>query len=307
MLSSLHVDMAKLCSLSYLNQNKIQENFTQSINIKDSQDNENNYTQNKINQVLQKCNKCPQLITGNYDAEAIITSYYCKDKTQSLDILSPNDEYLSIVFRGTESKTDILTDLNIFQVPLELPMEYYEYEKLPLVHQGFYQQFTSLKAQVKNHIEKYYQEKNHNIRSNYAVHKKIIFTGHSLGGALATISALYFSYLYPDLMIYCITLGSPRVGDTQFVKLFNQRIPHSYRYVNDNDPVPCLPTPWRFQHVKGLRWLHEDQIKKEIMVWRFYRFCKNTLLDWFGYGYNPLQDHSCLEYIHDLHSLHSNL
>ena len=40
---------------------------------------------------------------------------------------------------------------------------------------------------------------------------------------------------------------------------------------------------------------------QEILVWRFYRFCKNTFLDWFGYGYNPLLDHSCLEYIKDLH------
>lgn len=301
MLSLLHLDIAKLCSLSYLNQKTIQENFTQTQDTQDT-----NSSQKEINRVLEKCKKCPQLITGDYDAEAIITSYFCSDKS-TIPEVQTHDEFLSIVFRGTESTTDIITDLNLFQVPLELPVKYYEYEILPLVHQGFHQQFISLKSQVKNHIEKYYQDKNHNIHRNYAVHKKIIFAGHSLGGALATISALYFSYLYPDLIIHCITLGSPRVGDTQFVKLFNQRIPHSYRYVNDNDPVPCLPTAWRFEHVKGLRWLHEDQIKKEIMVWRFYRFCKNTLLDWFGYGYNPLQDHSCLEYIHDLNSLHSNL
>ena len=295
----LHLDMAKLCSLSYLNQNQLQENFTQPE--------ENTNMEAPYNSVLQKCKNCPELITGDYDAEAIITQYQENSNTLHLaNNLEHNTEsnnndnnsqeqYLSIVFRGTESKTDIFTDLKLFQVFLELPTDYYEYENLPLVHQGFYQQFMSLKPQVENHIEKYIQHNQQN---------KIVFAGHSLGGALATISALYFSYRYPDLLISCITLGSPRVGDSLFVQLFNQRIPQSYRYVNDNDPVPCLPTSWRFAHVKGLQWLHEDEIKNEIMVWRFYRFCKNTVLDWFGYGYNPLQDHSCLEYIQDLHTIH---
>ena len=296
MFNSFQIDIAKLCSLAYLNQNELQETFTQPMDMESSQI--------KINDVLQKCQTCPSLIIGEYDAEAIITKYCSKvDKDTTLE-----EEGLCIVFRGTESKTDILTDLKIFQVPLDLPVENYEYENLPLVHKGFYQQFNSLKLKVQNHIEDYYQQKNldTHAKNKNNIPGKIIFAGHSLGGALATISALYFSYLYPDLIVNCITLGSPRVGDIQFMRLFNQRIPHSFRYVNDNDPVPCLPTSWRYRHVKGLCWLHEDQIKKEILVWRFYRFCKNTFLDWFGYGYNPLLDHSCLEYIDDLNSVYKN-
>ena len=293
MTSILHLDMASLCSLSYLNQNEIQENFTQI--------HENNNQEINYNSVLQKCKKCPKLITGDYDAEAIITNYEI-NKFQKSNIGAPTEDdnnYLSIVFRGTESKVDILTDLKLFQVSLELPTEFYKFNTLPQVHQGFYQQFISLKSEVKFHIEQYLEE-----NKNRETQNKIIFAGHSLGGALATISSLYFSYLYPDIIIHCITLGSPRVGDTLFVKLFNEKIWKSDRYVNDNDPVPCLPSSWRFSHVKGLQWLHEDQIKNEIMVWRFYRFCRNTVLDWFGYGYNPIQDHSCQEYIQDLHTIH---
>ena len=62
-----------------------------------------------------------------------------------------------------------------------------------------------------------------------------------MGGALATISSLAFSLKYPDLNIACITFGSPRVGDSIFATYFNKIVKESYRFVNDNDPVPCIP------------------------------------------------------------------
>ena len=110
---------------------------------------------------------------------------------------------------------------------------------------------------------------------------------------------------YPDLQVNCVTFGSPRVGCSDFVELFNHTNIDSIRYVNDNDPVPCLPTSWRFQHVNGCHWLYQDTLLKEIKGWRFWRFVKNTSLSIFGYGYNALNDHSCTSYLEDLHKLYS--
>ena len=102
------------------------------------------------------------------------------------------------------------------------------------------------------------------------------------------------------MKINCITFGSPRVGDYNFSKYFNNRIKNSCRFVNDNDPIQCIPTTWRYKHVKGCIWLYDDQVKNEINVWRGWRFIKNYILSFFGYGYDSSKDHSCSEYIKDL-------
>ena len=59
------------------------------------------------------------------------------------------------------------------------------------------------------------------------------FTGHSLGGALATLAAAR----YPGLRgLY--TFGSPLVGDAKFARTF--RAP-AFRFVNNNDLVTRIP------------------------------------------------------------------
>lgn len=259
MSKQFQIDMAHLCSLSYENENKMEEHFT---------------NPGENSEVLKKCLTLPSFYEGKYDVQAYVCEY---------------QNTITVIFRGTESSADILTDLKLFLVPFYLPD--IPYVETPNVHQGFYLQFQAVKYDLDQHIKNLLQIK---------PEKELIFGGHSLGGALATLASVYFSSKYPSSRITCFTLGSPRVGDSKFTQLFNQRISHSYRYVNDNDPVPCVPTVWRFEHVKGLIWLHQDTVQQEIPVWRFYRFLKNTFLDWFGYGYNAFGDHKCLEYVYDI-------
>lgn len=197
-------------------------------------------------------------------------------------IITEYKDFLVITFRGTESKQDVFTDLDILQDTIKLK----NINIQPKVHSGFFKQFLSVKQSIIKDIEKY---------------DNIIFCGHSLGGALATIASLYFYFYFEKSKnIKCVTFGSPRVGDKVFSNLFNVVIDESVRIVNDNDPVPCFPTTWRFKHVGGLKWLNEDVVKNEIKVWRLYRFFKYTFLNIFGYGYNALADHSCENYIEDI-------
>lgn len=67
--------------------------------------------------------------------------------------------------------------------------------------------------------------------------KKLYVTGHSLGGAMATICASRLSAQGMNVEgLY--TYGSPRVGDGEFVA--NLKVNH-FRFVNNNDAVPKVP------------------------------------------------------------------
>jgi predicted lipase len=67
--------------------------------------------------------------------------------------------------------------------------------------------------------------------------KKVFLTGHSLGGALATLCALRLQKdRRGSAAVY--TYGSPRVGNDKFQAAF--RLPHQ-RWVNQNDLVTQVP------------------------------------------------------------------
>lgn len=226
------------------------------------------YNKNQDEVAFLPCSCAPTFISSGVNCEVFYIEY---------------DNNLVVCFRGTESMEDVLTDLKIYKK--KFPLLSLNECEWPEVHAGFFEQFFSVCYKLEE------------VCNNS---KKLIFCGHSLGGALATLAAAYFGYKHVRKECSCITFGSPRVGDTLFAQYFDERVNVSLRYVNDNDPVPCLPTSWRYKHVKGLRWLNQDVVMKEIKVWRFYRFLKNTLLSTIGYGYNALDDHSCKNYIIDL-------
>lgn len=68
----------------------------------------------------------------------------------------------------------------------------------------------------------------------------IIVTGYSLGGALATITALELQNKYKKVSAM-YNYGAPRVGDIDFAKFYNKQIPNSYRVIHDKDLVPHVP------------------------------------------------------------------
>jgi predicted lipase len=115
------------------------------------------------------------------------------------------------------------------------------------VHKGF-----------KDDSESLYQ----GILSNVQQHRascpscSVFITGHSLGGAIASIISLQLKKDVPGLTVNEYTYGSPRTGNTNFAQLHIQDIGDSWRVVNANDIVPHLPTKWLniFQHVPTEVW-----------------------------------------------------
>jgi triacylglycerol lipase len=100
----------------------------------------------------------------------------------------------------------------------------------------------------------------------------IWITGHSLGGALATLSAARLRE--KDQSVHGLyTFGSPRVGDREFQEEFNVDFrSKAFRFVNRNDAVTRIPMRSMFySHVGQLFYIDEDDsIHTDPSFW--YRF-----------------------------------
>jgi len=78
---------------------------------------------------------------------------------------------------------------------------------------------------------------------------RLVFVGHSLGGAMASIAALYYSPANAGLLdpswtahspkLY--TFGMPRVGDSNYAQIHDQFVRESWRITHKWDIVPHLP------------------------------------------------------------------
>ena len=73
---------------------------------------------------------------------------------------------------------------------------------------------------------------------------QIWVTGHSLGGAMASLASTWLAYhnIAPRKNIILYTFGMPRVGNYDYALQHDQLVNNSWRVVNDNDLVPHFPS-----------------------------------------------------------------
>jgi len=144
-----------------------------------------------------------------------------------------------LAFRGTSRQREIILDALVFQS--DYPTTGYG-----KVHAGFLDIYQSLAQQVQAAAKTF----NPNL--------PCYITGHSLGGALATLAALDLALKFPKLnrRIQLYTYASPRVGTPDFATQHSQLLPNCYRVVNLGDAVPLTP-PFE---VYGNRYSHVGQM-----------------------------------------------
>ncbi|KAI6371238.1 hypothetical protein MCOR25_004010 [Pyricularia grisea] len=84
----------------------------------------------------------------------------------------------------------------------------------------------------------------------------VVVTGHSLGGAVATIAGVYLRQAGYPVEVY--TYGSPRVGNQEFVQWEATQTGNvEYRVTHIDDPVPRLPPIFLgYRHVTPEYWLN---------------------------------------------------
>ena len=142
-----------------------------------------------------------------------------EDDTQCFVASSPGA--VVVAFRGTESTGDWLANLNVFGTS----------QPYGVVHRGFHTGFTVVKSRIQQELRR-------------LPDRKVVLTGHSLGGALATIAAAEWQGVFPIDAIY--TYGQPAVGRGDFPAFMRKHYGDIfYRFVNDDDIVPLVPPGYR--------------------------------------------------------------
>ena len=198
-----------------------------------------------------------------------------------------NKESILCAFRGTENMRDWLTDANMIRVPMDL--KDVPKKNRPLAHWGILRQFRSVETKITTFIDE-------ELKGNNEI-KNIIYTGHSLGGGLATIALMNYSHMYPELKHGCVTFGSPRVGNTSFKNIFTEKCSFSKRYVNYYDPVPSMPFSLRYSHICPSEHINANIINHEdTNISRFFWILYYKVAHWCGSTYNPVNDHDITGY-----------
>ncbi len=142
-------------------------------------------------------------------------------------------EYVVISFRGSEAKfEDWLTNAQASPKPIADDGPGANSEKQAKVHTGFHESFEKMQAEIKDRLKKIYDE--HGIEPG-TKNLPVFLTGHSLGGALATIAT---REIMPNCIGACYSYGAPRVGNYAYFDKIKTPV---YRIVNSSDIVPRVP------------------------------------------------------------------
>ncbi|WP_054026640.1 lipase family protein [Bacillus sp. FJAT-28004] len=150
-----------------------------------------------------------------------------------------------LAFRGSGSAVDWVSDLIAQQTA------YRPVKNVGLTHKGFTDIYMSARTQI---IE---------IVNQLPPDKPLFITGHSLGGALATLAAIDLANntVFTAPIVY--TYGAPRVGDPKFVSVYNATVGTHWRFQNEFDIVPHLP-PLVYQSPKTKQTYYYMHVKGEV-------------------------------------------
>ncbi|XXQ38973.1 Fungal lipase-like domain-containing protein [Plasmodiophora brassicae] len=156
---------------------------------------------------------------------------------------------LVVSFRGSMSEQDFKQDLSFKPTAFE---EVFDVGDGARVHGGFMMQWRSIRAQLDLHVGAW-------LRRDGDARGQLFLTGHSLGGALAVITALYLEARFAlGTRLLCATFGAPRVGNTWFKVAFRSMVANCYRVVNNADMVTAQVGGYALRHVGAVLHFRND-------------------------------------------------
>jgi hypothetical protein len=201
-----------------------------------------------------------------------------------------------LAFRGTVLPRSWLFNLRAVKIDYDVPDEFQHdfsdtsnrkmkniISRRPEVHKGFYKVTMSIFEQVIESINRLVAEWRHTGRLTDKTPVELVILGHSLGGAMAILTATEIVARKPKwlpmMKIKVYTFGQPRTGNAAFTRLVHLEEKKGYfsvvRITNTGDIVPFLPPDRiRFRH-HGNRWL----IREDGTTWRMDPLIRSKLSD----------------------------
>lgn len=176
---------------------------------------------------------------------------------------------LVVAFRGTEQSKwkDLLTDLMLLPAGMNPERLGGEFKQEVQVHGGFLNAYDSVRIRILMLIKVAIGFDEDHLESMFKWH--VYVTGHSLGGALATLLALELSTSqlakHGVISVTMYNFGSPRVGNRRFTDLFNAKVKDSWRVVNHRDIIPTVPRLMGYCHVAQPVYLAAGDIEKVLL------------------------------------------
>jgi len=157
----------------------------------------------------------------------------------------PTQNTVVVAHEGTDPTQLVsdLTDVNILMDNLDSKL----FPGVPSsveVHDGFRNEHELTAQTILAEVKRLMASKNT---------ESVTVIGHSLGGALAELDALFFTLnLPPSTSIQAVTYGTPRVGNPAFAQFFDSKVPNFRRINNELDIVPIVPGRFLgFEHPHG--------------------------------------------------------
>ena len=140
--------------------------------------------------------------------------------TQSF--IAGKDNHIVVCFRGTASRTDWITDANLFKTDSR--------DGKGRVHRGFKKALDGVWDQIAENL------------SSIDRDKKIYFIGHSLGAALAQLAAYRQATLDVDRIAGVYVYGSPRIGNKDYKEAYDILLSEkTFMHINNTDLVTRVP------------------------------------------------------------------
>ncbi|DBB01839.1 TPA: hypothetical protein ACH3X1_000447 [Trebouxia sp. C0004] len=162
-------------------------------------------------------------------------------QTDTRCLMGWSQDKIVVSFRGTASMKNAVADMQVWRVAHPPVRGHHWMFTRPLVHVGF---LKSWLAGGLNHkvVGRIMQLVHARLAGLYAKPLKIYVTGHSLGGALATLAAFDIKQALltagrGDVKLLCYTFGAPRTGSHAFARDYNKMVPDTWSIINNQDVV----------------------------------------------------------------------
>jgi len=202
------------------------------------------------------------------------------DNKSSQAMLVEHEDYLCMSFRGTNEIGDWLDNINVFATQVLFGK----------FHRGFWNSVEDIWEPIHTRYSKLRLEKK----------RPLFITGHSLGGAMATVAVARF--VHDDLPFSSVyTFGQPRVLERETARIFNAECKSRYfRFHNNNDIVTRVPARLMgYSHIGSYLYItQEKEIVPEIGFWnRFLDLFDGVISDAKEKGLDMINDHSIDEYL----------